>query len=391
MNGAETMAWLLSPTSPHVFFDEYWQKKPLHLRRNDPNYYADLLTIDDIERILWTIPLPVTSVDMGKDAVPVQKHEFSNGVYIRPHDVLRHHRNGETLILRSLHRWCDNLQKLRAACESYFYCPAQTNVYLTPAQEHSSYPHFDAHDIFVLQIAGSKCWKLHETCLPLPLHTERFEQSKHPIGPCIGELTLNAGDMAYIPRGFAHDPTAVDYSIHISLGVLLPTWTDVFSEMVRDLSYRHASLREELPVMRGQQCFDMRQIRGRFAALAKLFDDTGAAEDALNKISHEFIKTRQVSEPGKLKEVSQPRDIDLNSEVRIPENLIYRVRRDENKLHLEFREVRLTLDVELDPIIQFIAQRERFKVTDLTDALTDVEKLRLVKDFVDEGFLAACN
>jgi hypothetical protein len=161
--------------------------------------------------------------------------------------------------------------------------------------------------------------------------------------------------------------------------------------MVRDLSYRHASLREELPVMRGQQCFDMRQIRGRFAALAKLFDDTGAAEDALNKISHEFIKTRQVSEPGKLKEVSQPRDIDLNSEVRIPENLIYRVRRDGNKLHLEFREVRLTLDVELDPIIQFIAEQERFKVTDLTDALTDVEKLRLVKDFVDEGFLAACN
>lgn len=387
MNGRETIDWLLWPTRAEVFFEDYWQKKPLLIRRNDPRYYSTLITLDDIDRILWTTLLPEYAIDMGKDAVPIPKHEFSDGNFIRPHEVVRHHRNGNTIILRSLHRWSGSLQELRSGCESFFYCPAQTNAYLTPASNHSSYPHFDAHDIFVLQLAGSKCWKFYETSLPWPRHTERFDRQHHPIGKYLSELTIHAGDIAYIPRGMAHDPTAVEYSAHIALGVLIPTWADLFEAMIQDLSYRHIELREALPVLYGQQAFDVERLRERFRVVGDLLINPVAAEEALHNIALHFVRTRKLFEPGKLKAVAKPIDLDPHTSVGMPENLIYLIRRSNGKLSIDFREVCLSMDGALEEIIRFLSRNTKFKISELPGEFTNGEKVDLVKRFIEDGLL----
>ena len=38
--GLERLEWLLHPIKPAVFFRDYWEKKPLLIRRSDRSYYA---------------------------------------------------------------------------------------------------------------------------------------------------------------------------------------------------------------------------------------------------------------------------------------------------------------------------------------------------------------
>ena len=43
--------------------------------------------------------------------------------------------------------------------------PVQINAYITPPQNRGFAAHYDVHDVFVLQIAGRKTWRIHEPVL----------------------------------------------------------------------------------------------------------------------------------------------------------------------------------------------------------------------------------
>ena len=54
-NSQLKLEWLLSPISPSVFFDEYWEKKPLLIRRSsDRQHYGDLFSQTAIPELLGT-------------------------------------------------------------------------------------------------------------------------------------------------------------------------------------------------------------------------------------------------------------------------------------------------------------------------------------------------
>jgi hypothetical protein len=43
---------LISPTTSEDFFSQYWEKKPLHIQRKDPQYYGSLFSKSDLESLL---------------------------------------------------------------------------------------------------------------------------------------------------------------------------------------------------------------------------------------------------------------------------------------------------------------------------------------------------
>jgi hypothetical protein len=42
--GDDAFGWMIGPTEPKEFYATYWEKKPLHLKRADPDYYKDLFS-----------------------------------------------------------------------------------------------------------------------------------------------------------------------------------------------------------------------------------------------------------------------------------------------------------------------------------------------------------
>ena len=68
-NGDQAFEWMISPHSVEDFYKDYWEKKPLLLKRKDPAYFKSLFSTKALDRIireqrvLYGKNLDVTSYD----------------------------------------------------------------------------------------------------------------------------------------------------------------------------------------------------------------------------------------------------------------------------------------------------------------------------------------
>jgi 50S ribosomal protein L16 3-hydroxylase len=97
-------------------------------------------------------------------------------------------------------------------------------------------PHIDRYDVFLLQAAGHRRWRIasdplaEERLLPeveLPVLAQ-FEPDR--------EWTLEPGDMLYLPPRIAHEGVAVGHSITCSVGFRAPDPRELCSGFLRQLS-----------------------------------------------------------------------------------------------------------------------------------------------------------
>jgi ribosomal protein L16 Arg81 hydroxylase len=117
--------------------------------------------------------------------------------------------------------------------------PTQAYVYLAPSRAHGSPAHYDTHEVFALQVEGSKAWKVWGDVKRLPMRvsaneydTQLVQQYARDHEPVL-EVLLKPGDVLYIPRGFVHAAQAGDEgSVHVSIGVMVYRWIDVIQSVV---------------------------------------------------------------------------------------------------------------------------------------------------------------
>ncbi len=68
---------------------------------------------------------------------------------------------GATLVLQALHRTWPPLIRFGSDLAAELGHPVQINAYITPPENQGFAAHYDTHDVFVLQVAGSKRWTIH--------------------------------------------------------------------------------------------------------------------------------------------------------------------------------------------------------------------------------------
>ena len=95
-------------------------------------------------------------------------------------------------------------------------------------------PHFDSYDVFLLQAQGQRKWRIGQQ--------KKFElQEGVPLKILKdfkpeAEFVLNAGDMLYLPPGYAHDGIAVGECMTYSIGFRVPRSTQLASELLMGVS-----------------------------------------------------------------------------------------------------------------------------------------------------------
>jgi hypothetical protein len=120
---------------------------------------------------------------------------------------------------------CQDLQKS--------FPHAYANTYLTPPNSQAVPPHADDRDVLVVQLVGSKVWKVYETVpIPYPYPHEQVGKEEIPVpaqvteGPVAVSTTLQPGDVLYMPRGFVHEAHCQDnLSFHLTIALATHDWT----------------------------------------------------------------------------------------------------------------------------------------------------------------------
>jgi ribosomal protein L16 Arg81 hydroxylase len=250
------LASLLHPISLDTFFSSHWEKSWLLIQREDPGYYEALLTNQNLEDI-------ISSPDARYPALMLAK----NGVYYPPHayceDIKMGHvtfsgvpnlkklsaeyGKGATIGLTSLDRTWRPLGELCLRLEEQLDHATNTNAYITAGRTTGFPPHYDTHDILVLQITGRKLWQIYESTLKLPDVSQPCEPKSFSPGPLLAEIELNPGDLLYLPRGYGHAAsTRESHSAHVTVGIHVYTWARLLKD--RDPAcVRREEFRKSLP------------------------------------------------------------------------------------------------------------------------------------------------
>ncbi len=385
---SDFLNWLLAPASVPAFWRDHWEKEFLVVHRDSPSYFRDVLGLEDIDRLLSYVKIPITHFDLSKDSSPIPKESYCIGSEIDIQKALAQHREGATIILNGAHDWCEPLQRLRLAAETTFLFPAHVGLWLTPPETPSTTPHWDTHDLFILQIEGAKRWRIYEASYMLPLANETFIPGVQEVGPLRCEFMVRAGDVLYLPRGTIHGPQATEYSVHATLGVHVTRWADVLTELIRVASENNVELRQAIPLASGRQGrVDVSEIVPGVAHRLPTLNDPHAVEQAVERIVRQFIETRDMDVSGHLLATAKPRSLSGATTVRRRRGVCYRMNRDSTKTYMHWRTKTIEMPLHLEPAMRFITERDVFCIRDLPGGLSDDEKIATVSTLIDEGFL----
>ncbi|XP_049872454.1 ribosomal oxygenase 1 [Pectinophora gossypiella] len=229
--------WMIAPYDTKEFFDRIWEKKPLHIARNKPNYYMEVIStpiIDDMlrnENIMFTKNVDITSyVDNER-----KTHNPEGKAY--PHLVWDFYLNGCSIRLLNPQTYIPKLHLMNATMQEFFNSFVGANAYLTPPDSQGFAPHYDDIEAFILQAEGKKHWRIYkprtkDEVLPR-FSSKNFDQEE--IGEPILEVTLEAGDMLYFPRGYIHQGVTIDgeHSLHVTISMYQKhSWADLFEKLI---------------------------------------------------------------------------------------------------------------------------------------------------------------
>lgn len=275
---SDALAWVLGLEDSADFVETRLGRSWVHARNSDRRRFADLLSLAQLDEILGThgIRHPGIKLVRADQDVPVAEYVWRDQM-VDPAQVARLFAEGSTVIFGALHDRHEGMRRLCAALSRQATARTQTNIYLTPPDSQGFKPHWDTHDVFVLQVEGSKRWRIYGGGPTLPLQDHKFDPAKHEPGDVEAEFTLEAGEVLYIPRGIMHAAVTTDtISLHVTLGVIAYTWSDLVVDCLSELADRSPKWRENVPFG-----LSTRDPEGR-GAQARLAQMLGALADEVD-------------------------------------------------------------------------------------------------------------
>ena len=352
-------------------------------RSPEPGGFGDLLSFDDVDRILSTMSLRTPNFRLVKagERIPESAYTRSGRTGSKPVDgmadparIFELFRRGATIVLQGLHRYWEPVTVFVRELELELGHPCQVNAYVTPPGAQGLELHSDPHDVFVLQAFGSKRWHV---------HAAPGEPPRDPI-----EASVAPGDAIYMPKGTPHAASTQEtLSGHLTVGVHVATWRDAIGAAWRRAA-EGSSLDEPVPAgwHRDPDAFE-RELRERIGRAAQALGAIDAREIAEARVEH-FLTHRGPLVRGVLSEQLASGAIDDGTIVRRRQGSVCELRRTGDSLAILLGDRRIEMPGWLEPAMRRIAATERFAVGELRDDVRDAEsRAVLVRRLVREGLL----
>ena len=385
---------LLSPLSAGHFLAEYWESRPMLLKRADNTYYDSLLTVTDLERYVSRGGSRYPQVRLAKQGAFYAPEAYTYDVKYGDEvfrglpdleKIFTEYSSGATVTLPALHLASAPLGRLCRQLETELDHSVHANAYLTPANAIGFTPHYDTHDVFVLQIAGAKHWRIYRPPTELPHRSQPFRPERHTLPPApLMELELAPGDLLYLPRGYIHTTeTARSFSAHVTIGVTVYTWIDVLSALVQG-AIEVPELRRALPPGFAHEAKARRELSQR---LPGLLERLRATLDAQATVERFGAKVRAARPRAPMEFRAEACAVGPDTPLRIAADASYRLSREGDELVLQLDGRRVRLQADLSAIIDAVCRAASFTSRGLPSDVSLEARTALVRYLHGLGFL----
>lgn len=379
--------WLLFPFSKEDFAVDVFEKKHLHIQRSDTTYFEKLLRAHDLDALLGSRQFRFPSLRLTKAGEELTSEKYSHDKNIDVSLVHRLFLDGYTIILNALHEQNQELGELVNCLSNDLGHPFQTNIYITPPNSQGFPAHYDTHDVFVLQVEGSKTWRIYEQSpVLLPNKQMEFQKEKHPAPDAFTTLELKKGDVLYIPRGMMHDAqTNSNLSVHVTLGWLGYTWTDVLVQMLLEFSKNNAAPRRFIDPFKNLENDD---LENEFQLVMQQFLSSNTINHSLQQFRLELASNQRFFFKDILKNAAHFNGISPSSSFMLRNNVNLTLENESEEVTVKMGSRVITFPPFTYNTLEFILHTsQHFTVQDLPHDLDDEGKMVLLKRLLKEGML----
>lgn len=254
-------------------------------------------------------------------------------------------------------------------------------------------PHFDTHDVFVLQIEGSKIWHLHKPTQPTPL-LGSFQPvfSEDRLGEPLQSVCLEAGDLLYVPRGYIHHAATVQSSsLHVTLGIDPAQWFDLIVAALTTVSTKDVRFRKAMPVGFLYKTDIKLSLKTQLYELIEDLIKDFQFEDAIKLIEDRFVRQICQVPDGHFAQIDALGQVHLGSTVTKRSGMRCRIVPQFFSVSIQFPGNTVKGASYIEPALQYIASTEVFAVRALPDVLTDEAKITLTESLIRGGLLKIVN
>ena len=383
-SGAEPASALARCTGDAAtFLERSWGRRALVHPSADVRGFEDLLSFDDVDRLLSTTSMRTPSFRLVKagETIPGSAYTRSGTTGGKPVSgiadparVFERFRDGATIVLQGLHRFHEPVARFVRDLELELGHPCQVNAYVTPPGAQGLELHSDGHDVFVLQAFGRKSWEVHSA----PAEVER-----EPI-----RAEVSSGDTIYMPTGTPHAASTQDaVSGHLTVGVHVTPWREVvraaWKRVLADPSF-------DEPVPAGWTADPEGVARELAARVARAGEELVRvdAEEVISDRWTEFLSSRSPLLRGALLDQLELERIGDQTVLERRPGSVLVIRTLDDRLLVLLGDRRLEMPPWLEPAMLRIAAEPRFRPADLGASIPDeASRLVLVRRLVREGLL----
>jgi len=253
------------------FLSEYWTKKPLYLK-GEKGRFEQVFSWTDLNRILTWNPPPQPQLRLFQEGSMVDLRRYIDGpvgnLRLNPGGLMALLAQGATMIMDGVQDVAPSILDLTSSFEDALSCTCAANLYAGWRTQKGFNVHWDAHEVFAVQLSGRKRWQVFAPTRIDPL-ADDSDAAQPPTAPPIWEGILSDGDVLYLPRGYWHVAYPLDEpSLHMTWSAHTFTGIEFLQWWIRTLR-RHPEARKSLTGLKDPEA--------RKAYAAKLVDFLAAS------------------------------------------------------------------------------------------------------------------
>jgi hypothetical protein len=377
-----SLSSLVAPVAVEEFRSRYWERQPLVVHRKDPDYYYGLFTLQDFEETITRSPDYVKVANAATNKNVSYKGVVTEGLEA----VLGDMRAGGTLVLDQLHNREPKLGLLCRALAAELGHRFQVNLYLTPANGKGFKPHWDNHDVFILQTVGSKNWKIEKQRRVFPAKNDSMGDEGRELGEDLDSFVLEQGDLIYIPRGFVHAAECEsEPSLHITLGVTGVFWEDILYAAVKAAILQDERLRQALPLgfLHAPNDALTKRVRGAFRELA----DEGFLDGVVAQFKDELVRTYPLDVSGQIVDFFRPRPLTIDDVVGARRAVVYQMHNAADSVRLNYGARAIVFPSFFREALEFALNRPAYVIREIPGELEDEERIAFAERLLEEGLV----
>jgi ribosomal protein L16 Arg81 hydroxylase len=386
------LAFLLYPRTETEFLTEAWQKGPYLIKRGRPDYFADIFGIRDLDTLISLSAnlspkhLRLVRTEGTKlNEQPVESHPDGT---VDIYSTYRAYSDGFSVVANSMDtRWLP-IARLCRNIEKNLQHRVLANLYATPAGAQGFTPHYDTHDVLVLQITGAKQWKIYRPLINMPMEDSNVGIEPSHLAEPYRVLVMEAGDLLYLPRGWVHEASTSEMSsIHLTLGIHVTKWLDILMDAVAMAAAEDEDLRATFPFKALTDGMPTAEVAVRLHELLGRISARLPVNAAIDARSRRSTTGADPAPDGHFADLDRLAEVNLETRLCVRPGIISRVSLHGEEAGIQFRGNLVRGPLKIAPALRYIAATAVFKPANLPD-LDDTDRLILAKRLVVEGLLS---